>query len=100
MKQTRDAVLETDGTERQKQGQPAARDGWQVPNSHDGARIGARAGYVTTSVRANLKMVDRFWQPFSSNTSRNKGVLQALVTCASGRFVDNLCARQPRLERE
>ena len=41
-------------------------------------------------------MVDRFCQPFSSNTSRNKGVLHALVACASGRFVDNLCARRPK----
>ena len=40
-------------------------------------------------------MVDRFCQPFSSNTSRNKGVLHALITCASGRFADNLCARRP-----
>ena len=40
-------------------------------------------------------MVDRFCQPFSSNTSRNKGVLHALATCASGRFADNLCARRP-----
>ena len=47
-------------------------------------------------VRANFKMVDRFCQPFSGNTSRNKGVLHALVTCASGRFVDNLCAKRPR----
>ena len=35
-------------------------------------------------VRVNFKMVDRFCQPFSSNTSRNKGVLHALATCASG----------------
>ena len=27
--------------------------------------------------------------------SRNKGVLHALKTCASGRFADNLCARRP-----
>ena len=40
-------------------------------------------------------MVDRFCQPFSS---KNKGVLHALVTCASERFVDNLCARRPREE--
>ena len=37
-----------------------------------------------------------FVNRFFSNTSRNKGVLHALVTCAAGRFVDNLCARRPK----
>ena len=49
------------------------------------------------AVKTNLKIVDRFCQPFSSNTSKNKGVSHALATCVSGRFVDNLCARRPRV---
>ena len=42
------------------------------------------------------KWLTVFVNCFFSITSRNKGVSQALVTCASGQFVDNLCARRPK----
>ena len=48
------------------------------------------------TIRADFRLVDHFCQPVSSNTSRNEGVLHTLVACASGQFVDNLCAKRPR----
>ena len=84
-------VTDRDRAQHGRRGRAAhTRDG-QCRCACSGSERAARWG-----TRANFKMVDRFCQPFSSNTSRNKGVSQALVTCASGQFVDNLCARRPR----
>ena len=41
-------------------------------------------------------MVDRFCQPFSSNTSGNKGVLHRLGANCFWAQVDNFCAKRPR----
>ena len=48
------------------------------------------------TIKADFRLVDHFCQPISSNTSRNEGVLHTLVACASGQFVDNLCAKRLR----
>ena len=45
-------------------------------------------------------MVDRFCQPFSSNTSRNKGVLHVLGANCPKAQVDNLCAKRHSGELE
>ena len=72
-----------------------ASDGDRVSDAGSWRPEANREAGSFVDARADFRLVDRFCQPISSNTSRNEGVLHTLVACTSGQFVDNLCAERP-----